>query len=334
MHDNDQVIKPACPAGKVVFGPVPSRRLGLSLGIDIVPHKVCSYDCIYCEVGTTTLKTLSRQSYLPEDEIIEEIKCFFSKNQNPMDFVTFSGSGEPTLHLGLGRLIQTVKAMTTTTIAVLTNGSLLADALVRQDLSFADVVLPSLDTVRASTFEQLNNPAPGLRIGDVVQGLNKFVESFSGRCWVEVLLVKGINDSPVEIEGLTDALAWIAPEKVQLTTAYRPSRTACVEPVDLESLTRIAQKMRSRVNVEIVGSFSTSRHIEGLENTEHRIAAMLRIRPMTFEELMLATGLKAAELNKILSFLDQGGAIAEIRFKDKDFFTLKIRTGDNDHAHP
>ncbi|NLH48991.1 MAG: radical SAM protein [Myxococcales bacterium] len=333
MTDNQDRETAVAEVG-ALFGPVPSRRLGLSLGIDVVPHKTCSYDCVYCEVGKTTHHTLCRKSYLPEDEIIAQLDRFFSENHGPLDFVTFSGSGEPTLNLALGKFIQRVKSITTTPIAVLTNGSLLTDAQVRKDLSSADLVMPSLDTVRASTFERLNNPASGLRIADIAQGLRNFVEDFTGRCWVEVLLVKGINDSPAEIEALTDTLAWIAPEKVQLTTVYRPSRTAGVEPVDPASLENIAHNLAARVNVEIVGDFSTTHHLDGLEKTHLRIATMLRIRPMTLEELTMATGLRTAEMTKLLALLAQTGTIVEIRFKNRQYFTLSARSGVNDHAAP
>jgi len=158
---------------KLIFGPVPSRRLGRSLGVDLVPYKVCSYDCIYCQVGKTTRKTATRDEYVPTDEVLAELAQVFEAGCE-CDYVTLSGSGEPTLHRDVGRIIARIKELTDTPVAVLTNGSLLSDPQVRKDLMQADLVVPSLDAADPETFEAINRPCAGLDFDAMVEGLAAF----------------------------------------------------------------------------------------------------------------------------------------------------------------
>lgn len=155
---------------KYTYGPVPSRRLGLSLGIDIVPFKTCSFDCIYCQLGRTTNKTIERKAYVTTTELLTELQVVL-KDDEQIDYITFSGSGEPTLNSEIGQMIREIKRITTIPVAVLTNSSLLAQESVQEDLLSADLVIPSLDAVTAETFQKINRPYTGIEISQVVKGI-------------------------------------------------------------------------------------------------------------------------------------------------------------------
>jgi len=173
--------------GKNVFGPVPSRRLGLSLGVDIIPYKTCSYNCIYCQLKETTDQRIERASFLPVDKILSEVKEAIAKNER-IDYITFSGSGEPTLNSDIGRLIAGTKEMTDIKVAVLTNGSLLYRPDVRRDLMKADLVKPSLDAASEKAFRKINRPHPALDLAKIIEGLRKFSEEFTGELYLEIML--------------------------------------------------------------------------------------------------------------------------------------------------
>ncbi len=223
---------------KYLFGPVPSRRLGRSLGIDVVPRKTCTYNCVYCQLGPTTFQTLQREEYVSVAEIIAEIKDFLADG-GEADYLTFSGSGEPTLHSKLGEMIVQTKRLTQIPIAVLTCGALMADPEVRADLRHADVVLPSLDAALPKTFHALNRPHGKLHLSEVIEGLKKFRKEYTGQIWLEIMLVKDVNDGEEEVALFRQAIAEIAPDKVQLNTVVRPpaqSETRALTPAELESI--------------------------------------------------------------------------------------------------
>ena len=153
-----------------LYGPVPSRRLGKSLGIDLVPHKVCTYDCVYCQIGKTTEKTLQRKEYVPEKEVLEELKAFLKDGSSSVDYLSLGGSGEPTLHSKIRSIIKGIKEITDIPVAVITNGSLFCKKEVRDDLLRADVVLPSLDAVSPEIFKKINRPNARLSVEKVIGG--------------------------------------------------------------------------------------------------------------------------------------------------------------------
>src|ERR1035437_696237 len=206
---------------KHVFGPVPSRRLGRSLGVDLVPFKTCSYDCIYCQLGRTTRKTVERKEWVPMDAVLDELK---RKLTCRPDYITLSGSGEPTLHSRLGEIIEHIQAMTAVPVAVLTNCSLLWQAEVRDEVALADVVLPSLDAPDPERFEFINRPHPDITFERLLDGLAAFRREFSGKYWLEVMLLGGYTSLPPQIRQLAEWTRRIQPDKVQLNTAARPRR--------------------------------------------------------------------------------------------------------------
>jgi len=318
--------KGRCRECPVIFGPVPSRRLGVSLGVDVVPRKVCSYDCAYCELGPTTYKTSERKEYIPEGEIAEAMEEYFRDAKTGLDFVTFSGSGEPTLHASLGRLIEKAKSLTDTPVAVLTNGSLLSDPRVREELSAAEVVLPSLDAAREEAFLRINRPAKGIDLGGVIQGIHDFVADFEGECRLEVLIAPDLNDSPEDIEALARAISWIEPDLVQLGTLARPPGPGltAIRSLESEAMERIAARLREVATVQVVTGFE-DRGWGGYEETKaERITAMLKIRPVTLEDLSASTGLHATEVIKYLNALSDQYRISEVEFMGKTYYSISV----------
>jgi wyosine [tRNA(Phe)-imidazoG37] synthetase (radical SAM superfamily) len=226
-----------------LFGPIQSRRLGASLGVDMVTAKTCTLDCVYCECGATTLHTAERREYVPATEIKAELAHFLDSSP-VLDFVTFGGSGEPTLNTALGDLIAFVcDSFPQYKTAVLTNGTLLGDSAVRAALMRASVVLPSLDAVLPATFARLNRHCEGIELDTMIEGLVEFSREYTGRILLEVFIIPGLNDSPEEIQLFKSVIARIGPEQVQLNSLDRPGTCEWVTPADRATLERIAREL-------------------------------------------------------------------------------------------
>jgi wyosine [tRNA(Phe)-imidazoG37] synthetase (radical SAM superfamily) len=222
-----------------VYGPVPSRRLGQSLGIDPIPFKTCNYNCVYCQLGRTTPLTNERREFFPVEDILAEARSALETHRaDQIDYITFVGQGEPLLCASLGRLIRGVKALTDLPIAVITNGSLLFMPQIRAELCLAQVVIPTLDAADEETFRRINRPWPNLHLAEIIEGLAAFRRMFKGRLWVEVMLVKGLNDTEQALSGIAGALNLIRPDQVHLNIPIRPPAEAGVEPPDDEGLIR------------------------------------------------------------------------------------------------
>ncbi len=232
----------------MIFGPIASRRLGHSLGIDLVPSKTCNLDCLYCEVGKTTLLTETRQSFVDLDALVAEIKaCPY-----PIDCLTLTGSGEPTLHMDMDVIIARLKTEFSYPIVLITNSLLLRDEHVRREIVGVDIIMPSLDAVTQNVFEQVNKPVPGVQVADIVEGLVRFRDLFKGKIWLEILFVKGINDLPSEVLALKQAIARIRPDRIQLNTVVRaPAYKNGVAPISIETLQAIAEVFESD-NIDIL----------------------------------------------------------------------------------
>ncbi len=291
-----------------VFGPVPSRRLGRSLGVDLVPFKTCSYDCIYCQLGRTTCKTVQRKHWVPIKAVLEELK---PKLASQPDFITLSGSGEPTLHVGLGELIRCIRAMTNVPVAVLTNGSLLWQAEVRRDLALADVVLPSLDAPDPERFELINRPHGEITFERLVEGLVALRREFKGQYWLEVMLLDGYTSLLVQVRQLADLARRIRPDKVQLNTAVRPPAEEFAMAVPATRLAELARYFAPRAEViaECRGHIATPESRASAE----AILTLLRRRPCTAQDVALGLGIKPAEVVKHLAGLEAAGRICRER---------------------
>ncbi len=214
-----------------IFGPVPSRRLGQSLGIDPIPAKTCNWNCVYCQLGRTVPLINERREYIPRDEILAELSATLEAHQpGEIDWITFVGSGEPTLHSGIGWLIREIKKITTIPLAVITNGSLLYLPEVRQDLLAADAVLPTLDAGNAQLYRKINRPWPELTFERLIEGLKSFRLEYKGKLWVEVMLVEGLNDSSQALTEIAMVLKEIHPDQVHINLPTRPPAEEWVRP--------------------------------------------------------------------------------------------------------
>jgi wyosine [tRNA(Phe)-imidazoG37] synthetase (radical SAM superfamily) len=224
---------------KIVFGPVPSRRLGQSLGIDTIPLKTCNWNCVYCQLGRSTPLVNERKNYYVPEAILSQVQAVLSAHRpSDIDWITFVGSGEPTLHASIGLLIRQVKTLTDLPVAVITNGSLLYLPEVRQELSAADAVLPTLDAGNAQLYRKINRPWPGLAFEQLLDGLTAFRQVYHGKLWVEVMLVKGLNDTEDALRDIAAALRRIEPDQVHIVLPTRPPAEPWVEPPDEAGLMR------------------------------------------------------------------------------------------------
>ncbi|MFW9898574.1 MAG: radical SAM protein [Candidatus Thorarchaeota archaeon] len=207
---------------KYVYGPVPSRRLGRSLGIDPIPSKTCNYQCIYCQLGRTINFTNERKNYYPKEEIIAEMREAIKQYENDLDFITFVGSGEPTLYKDLGDLIFKAKELSKKPICVITNGALLYNSEVSKALMLADVVLPSLDAGDEILFIKINRPHPSIKFDAVIQGFIDFKKRFRGKFWIEIMIMKGINDSKEDLLKIKEKIDLIKPDRIDINVPIRP----------------------------------------------------------------------------------------------------------------
>ncbi len=297
---------------RYLYGPVPSRRLGRSLGIDLVPHKVCSYDCIYCQIGKTTKKTTERKEYVPAQEVLKEIERFLSEETFPPNYLSLSGSGEPTLHSKIGRVIQSIKKLTSIPVAVLTNGSLLFMEEVRQDLRNADVVLPSLDAVTAEVFLKVNRPLCLLSIEKVIEGLIQFRKTYEGQIWLEILFCKGINDSEEEILRMKEVIEQIGPDQIHLNTVVRPPSERWASPLSQEEMEKIRDLFGERAT--IISEFDRHPVFLDKEDSKEKILKILRRRPLSLTDLSRGMKIPKEELERTLQTL-----IGEKKIKKRCF---------------
>ena len=310
----DKVSRPL----KYIFGPVPSRRLGRSLGIDLVPYKTCTFDCIYCELGRTTHKTISRQSYAPPEDIQGELEICLSALEKKPDYITVSGSGEPTLNTNIGAIIRKIKEITSTPVAVLTNGSLLSMDEVRGDLTGADFVLPSLDAITPALFEYINRPHPSLSIEEIISGLIQFRKQYRGQIWLEVVFCRGINDDKEEIERLKGIIERIQPDRVQLNTPVRPPAEEFAYPLTTTQLEEIRKKLGDKA--EIISEFTAplGEEFNSVKDTE--ILNLIKRRPCTTEDISKALGLRIDEVVKHLNHLTKTGTVRYRMYEHRCYY--------------
>ncbi len=280
-----------------IFGPVPSRRLGRSLGIDLVPFKTCTYDCIYCQLGRTTHKTLTRRAWAPCDAVWRELAPALAARP---DYITLSGSGEPTLFSPLHKLIEGIRTLTAIPVAVLTNGSLLYREDVQDELLGADLVIPSLDAGDSVTFEQVNRPHRDLVFERVLEGLVGFQRRFRGRFWLEVFLVNDLTTSAAQLAAIRHCVARIRPDRVQLNTVTRPPAESFASPVPHSRLQDIAATFAQPA--EVIADFQGAAAADPAPGDRHEILQLLRRRPCSIDDI--ASGLRLHRLG-VLKILEQ-----------------------------
>ena len=270
---------------KQVFGPVPSRRLGQSLGIDPVPLKTCNWNCVYCQLGRSQPMVNHRKKYFPKEEILSQVKdALDSLETGDIDWVTFVGSGETCLHQEIGELIGGVKKLTDIPVAVITNGSLLYLPEMREELSMADAVLPSLDAGNVELYRKINRPHPDLTFASLVDGLIRFRAVYTKKLWVEVMLIKGLNDSEQALKEIAEILERVNPDEVHIVQPTRPPVEMWVEPPDEEGLLR-ARAILGKV-ANIMHPMSGTFNLSGNEDLLDAILGIITRHPMKASELV------------------------------------------------
>lgn len=315
---------------KYLYGPVPSRRLGRSLGVDIVPFKVCTLDCVYCQLGKTTETTVERKDFVPVGEVLAELKEKLARGVDA-DFITISGSGEPTLNSRLGEIVDGVKKITDIPVAILTNGTLLYRQEVRADCARAGVVLPSLDAGDEQTFQRINRPHPGLSIEELVNGLCAFREEFTGQIWLEVFLIEGFNTDIAQINKIKDAIKRIRPDKIQLNTAVRPPAETEVKILEPARMKAIAKRFGEKCEVVACYSPSCSAGLNGgaaadvsadpaAKRTAENLLSMLKRRPCSLSDICTVLGIRRNQALKYISHFQQQGLIASEKRGTTVFF--------------
>jgi len=304
-----------------VYGPVPSRRLGFSLGIDIVPYKTCSLDCIYCQLGRTTQKSVERKIYTQKDNVCEEVREALRKTER-IDYITFSGSGEPTLNLEIGAVIREVKKTAVLPVAVLTNGTLLFREDVQKDLLEADVVCPSLDAVSDDMFQKINRPPNVLRLDSIIQGLKKFRNMYKGKIWLEVMLIKNFNDSTEELARIKNAISGIQPDRVYLNTVVRPPSELYAKPLNRYEM--MAVKKFFDQNYEIIAEFHGQKVGEA-QNVEDAIIEMTKRRPLTIIDIANVLGVAETNARTWINILKYSGKLQERQYKGERYYSYAIK---------
>lgn len=303
---------------KYIYGPVPSRRLGISLGIDPIPLKVCSFNCIYCEVARTTLLTIERKEYISSEEILLELKKFLKESNQHIDYITFSGSGEPTLNSKIGYMIKKIKKFTNIPVAVLTNASLLYLEDVRDELLNADLVKCTLDAAEEKYFKRINQPEQYLTIRRIVNGIIKFSETYKGKLLIEVMLVRDVNDTEENYHALHKVLKRIKTDKVQINTVVRPSAFGFAKSLTDQELDFARKIIES--NAEIIKPLDRKTNKAYRADLEEAIIDSIAIRPQTIDDLANGLGAHRDEILKYIELLTGEEKIIEIDLKGEKFY--------------
>lgn len=280
----------------LVYGPVPSRRLGRSLGVDLVPFKTCTYDCVYCQLGPTTHKTATRERWVEPGRVLDQVRARLDSRP---DVIALAGSGEPTLYAGLGEVIDGIKAMAEVPLVVITNGSLLGRPDVQRDLAGADIVLPSLDAVDDASYRVVNRPHEDLGFDELVDGMTAFRASFSGEIWLEVMLLDGVTGTGPMVEKLARHAARIAPDRIQLNTVVRPPAEQDARPVSPKMLADFATAFTPRAEV-IAGAPELN---PDQEATAADVLTLISRRPCTVADVAAGLGIHQNTALKALTAL-------------------------------
>jgi wyosine [tRNA(Phe)-imidazoG37] synthetase (radical SAM superfamily) len=301
-----------------IIGPVPSRRLGKSLGIDLMPPKTCTYNCIYCQTMLdTSCKTLQRKEWVPLSEIIRQAKAKI--NCNP-DIITITGCGEPTLYSKIGELIDILKGMTDTKISVLTNGSLLSMPNIRKELMNADIVMPNLDAGDNGTYQKVNRPHPGLSFAALVEGLISFRKIFQQQLWLEIFLLEGISTSDSQLEKIAGIAERISPDRIQLNTVTKPTREYCKGAVSREKMEQYSKWFG--VKAEIIANYSKANNANDFPITYDELMNLLKKQHCTLDDISENFRLNRMEVIKLIEGLTSKENIKTCKIKGQMYYWI------------
>lgn len=296
---------------KYIFGPVPSRRLGRSLGVDLVPHKTCQFDCVYCECGHTPAALTERREYVPTIEVLAELDELLPTTPE-IDFITFSGGGEPTLHSGIGRVIKHLKTnYPNYKLCLLTNGLLLRDPAVAAELQSMDLVVPSLDAANERDFQIINRPSNGETLAKLLAGLKYFRRQSKAEMWLEIFMVPGVNDTAESLSAFRRIISELRPDKVQLNGLDRPGVVDWIHPPGGGTVAAFAAALAPVARVEAVGRFAAGGvHSFDSVNLPGQVREIISRRPCTMSDLVAATGVKEQVIRRILAVFAEIGQLS------------------------
>lgn len=285
---------------KFVFGPVPSRRLGRSLGVDLIPFKTCTFDCIYCQIGRTLHHAMERREFVPMNEVLLHLKEALASGPRP-DYITLAGSGEPTLYSRLGELIDRIHALTDVPVDIITNGSTLWMDEVFAETVKVDLIIPSLDAGDEKTFMAINRSVPHITFQNILDGLNRLRQTCPEKVWLEVFLIKGLNDSPEHVQKIADLVRPMNFAKVQLNTAVRPPAEKFVQCVSAEELENLAGLFTPRA--QIIADFPAPKAEGQCRVHADAVLEMLRRRPCTLDDIVAGLNVRKQEALEIVEIL-------------------------------
>jgi len=310
----------AADMSKYIYGPIPSRRLGASLGVDLVPYKTCSYDCIYCQLGRTTRKTVERKEWVPigkvVDKVIRALPC------SP-DYITLSGSGEPTLCSRLNEVIGRIKSITNIPVAVLTNGSLLWQAPVRQELKLADLVISSLDAGDEAKFRCINRPHEDISFERMLEGQIAFRDEFKGRYWLEVFLLAGYTAIEADVEKIAQLADRIKPDRVQLNTVTRPPSEPFAEAASPQRMAELAKLFTPAA--EVILGLSSSHDQRKLVHNRQDLLNIMKRRPCTIHDIAEALGVRPNEVVKYIADLSADNLVVQSPCGGKLYYKARVQ---------
>lgn len=303
-----------------IYGPVPSRRLGFSLGIDLVDYKHCPLDCIYCQLKRTTRLDASRETTVDVVEVVAQVASKVDSGAR-IDHLTLGGSGEPTLYGRLGELIDTLHERFNIPVALLTNGVLFGNPDVRSEAARADVVLPSLDAWDQKSFELVNRPYPGLDFESFMKGMVDFRREFGGQIWLEVMLLKGISDTPHIVQRLAEQAVRIRPDRIQLNTPVRPPATSMAIPISQRTMGILAGLFNPEAEVTADFPESLVHEPENHVNDEQVLETITR-RPCTKKDIAMGLGAPEDEISLSIQRLLDAGRVVESIQDGRSYFKL------------
>jgi len=304
-----------------LFGPVPSRRFGRSLGVDLTPYKTCSLDCVFCQLGRTTENTVIREEYVPLDAVLAELDDWL-KTESNADYITLSGSGEPTLYSRFGEVLDFIRARSTIPSVLLTNGTMLCLPEVRSAASRTDVVKVSLSAWDQTSYECVNRPHPQLRFDQLIEGQKAFRAQFKGELWMEVFMVWGMNSTPADVKKIAALAREIGPDRIQLNTAVRPPAEDFATALPKERMEALAHLFHP--SAEIIAEFNTNNASEVRANQD-TIFSMLRRRPCTADQIAEIFGMHLNEVSKYLGKLMRTGRIRAERKDTTLYYAAVVR---------
>jgi wyosine [tRNA(Phe)-imidazoG37] synthetase (radical SAM superfamily) len=310
---------------RYLFGPVPSRRFGRSLGVDLTPYKTCSLDCIFCQLGRTTEKTVARKEYVPTDIVLSELKEWLNKD-GEADYITLSGSGEPTLHSRFGEVLEFIRSNSKIPAVLLSNGTMLHLPEVRDAADCANIVKCSLSAWNQTSYEWVNRPHPQLHFDRLIKGQKDFREQFKGQFWMEIFLIAGINSIPANVQKIADLAKKIGPDRIQLNTAVRPPSedyATLLSEKRMEALTNLFHPP-----AEIIAEFK-AKHSSHVRANQETILSMLQRRPCTADQIADVFHMHLNEVSKYLGKLIRTGQIHS-ELKKRDVYYLAVNRKEKD----